>query len=245
MACEGMDCRLLMSYSVAETGVGHLNSGRSQPTDNAFRVLMVCTGNVARSPLAEQLFAAWAGTAFAADEAPNILVASAGVRALVGHDMTDDSRRVARHYGVDAVRHTARQLTPDLIAASDLVLGANRAHRRFVVETQATASSKAFTLVEFAHVMRWLGAGQGLVPQADLGAGAAVRLRAIRDAAARQRGMVPPPRELSDFDIADPYGAKAAIYDQVGVRIAESVGTIVEVMQTLTRRSAVPAASGG
>jgi protein-tyrosine phosphatase len=206
---------------------------------------MVCTGNVARSPLAEQLFAAWAGTAFAGDESANILVASAGVRALVGHDMTDESRRVARRYGVEPVRHNARQLTSDLITASDLVLGANRAHRRFVVETQAKASSKAFTLVEFAHVLRWLGAGQGLVPLADPRLSAAARLHAIRDAAARQRGMVPPPGDLSDFDIADPYGAKPAVYDQVGVRIAESVGTIVEVMQNLTRRSAVPAASGG
>jgi low molecular weight protein-tyrosine phosphatase len=233
-----------MSFLVAETGVGHLNSERSQPRDDTFRVLMVCTGNVARSPLAEQLFSARAAAAFQSDSA-NILVASAGVRALVGYDMTDDARRVARSHGVEAVRHHARQVTSELITAADLVLGANRAHRRFIVETQPRASSKAFTLVEFAHVLRWLGSGQGLVPPADLHESAAARLLSVRDAAARQRGMVPPPGDPSDFDIADPYGAKPAVYDQVGLRIAESVGTITETLQQLTRRTAVTAAPGG
>ena len=228
---------------MAETGVGHLNSGRSQATDDAFRVLMVCTGNVARSPLAEQLFGVWAARVFGQES--TILVASAGVRALVGHDMTDDARRVAGVYGVEAVRHSARQLTPDLIAASDLVLGANRAHRRFVVETLPRASSKAFTLVEFAHVLRFLASGNGMVPNAELHATTSARLGAVRDAAARQRGMVPPPSQLSDFDIADPYGAKPAVYDQVGLRIAESVGTIAEALRQLTRQAAVTAAPGG
>lgn len=233
-----------MSFSVAETGVGHLNSERSAPHPDAFRVLMVCTGNVARSPLAEQLFSARAAAAFPSDSA-SILVASAGVRALVGHDMTDDGRRVARALGVEPVRHHARQVTSELITAADLVLGANRAHRRFVVETQPRASSKTFTLVEFAHVLRWLGSGQGVVPPVDAHESAAARLSAVRDAAARQRGMVPPPADPSDFDIADPYGAKPAVYDQVGVRIADSVGTITEILQQLTHRTAVTAAPGG
>ena len=229
---------------MAITGVGHLNIERSELHDDTFRVLMVCTGNVARSPLAEQLFGASITRVFEADSA-TFLVASAGIRALVGHDMTDDSRRVAREYGVEAVRHHARQVTPNLIAASDLVLGATRAHRRFVVETLPRASGKAFTLVEFAHVMRWMGSGQGVVPQPDPHEVLSARLASVRDAAARQRGMVPPPIEQSDFDIADPYGAKPAIYDQVGARIAESVGTIVDVLEQLTRRAAVPAAPGG
>jgi protein-tyrosine phosphatase len=205
---------------------------------------MVCTGNVARSPLAEQLFRAWAGKAFES-EPVTIAVASAGVRALVGHDMTDEARRVARAHGVDAVRHSARQVTPDLIAASDLVLGANRTHRRFIVETQPRASGKAFTLVEFAHVLRWMASGQGLVPQLDPHERTVERLIAVRDAAARQRGMVPPPGQLSEFDVADPYGAKPVIYDQVGVRIAESASAIANVLQQLTRRTAVSAAPGG
>jgi protein-tyrosine phosphatase len=232
-----------MSFLVAETGVGHLNSERSQPRDDAFRVLMVCTGNVARSPLAEQLFSARAAAAFQSESA-SILVASAGVRALVGHDMTDDARRVARAHGVDAVRHHARQVTSDHITAADLVLGANRAHRRFIVETQPRASSKAFTLVEFAHVLRWMGSGQGVVPPAGPHESTAARLIAVRDAAARQRGMAPPPSDPSDFDIADPYGAKPVVYDQVGVRIAESIGTITDVLQQLARRTAVTAAPG-
>lgn len=240
----GRLARLVLSYFVAKTGVGHLNSERSELSGDAFRVLMVCTGNVARSPLAEQLFSAWTAKVFE-EESANFLMASAGVRALVGHDMTDEARRVARDFGVDAVRHTARQLTPELIAESDLVLGANRAHRRFVVETQPRASSKTFTMVEFANVMRWMGSGQGLVPHVDPHDGTVARLSAVRDAAARQRGMVPPPSEQSDFDIADPYGAKPAIYDQVGQRIADSMATIVEVLQQLSRRAAVPAAPGG
>jgi protein-tyrosine phosphatase len=204
---------------------------------------MVCTGNVARSPLAEQLFGVWATRIFGPES--TILVASAGIHAMAGHDMTDEARRVAATYGVNAVRHSARQITPELITASDLVLGANRTHRRFVVEMQPRASTKTFTLVEFAHVLRWLAAGNGLVPHAEPHDSTAARLIAVRDAAARQRGMAPPPRELSDFDIADPYGAKPVVYDQVGLRIADSVGTIAEVLQQLTRHAAVTASPGG
>ncbi len=79
------------------------------------RILVVCVGNTCRSPMAEAvLLQRLAGR--------DISIASAGIAALVGRPADPIARQLMLERGLDISRHRARQLTRDMILASDLVL---------------------------------------------------------------------------------------------------------------------------
>lgn len=79
-------------------------------------VLVVCTGNVCRSPMAEGLLRA----RFA--RLGRGSVESAGIAALVGRPAEPYAVEAVARRGVDISGHRARQLTPELLAAADVVL---------------------------------------------------------------------------------------------------------------------------
>jgi RpiB/LacA/LacB family sugar-phosphate isomerase len=95
-----------------------------------FRVLMLCTGNTCRSPMAEGLLRRLL------EQAPRdprssprgIEVASAGVGALAGEPATEEARAVCREKGIDLSAHRSQRLTAGLLAQSDLVLAMGPAH---------------------------------------------------------------------------------------------------------------------
>ena len=80
-------------------------------------VLMVCTGNICRSPMAEVLLA----QRLASRSIP-CLVESAGIAALVGRGADPIACDLVRERGFDLGRHRARQLTPELIRSFELIL---------------------------------------------------------------------------------------------------------------------------
>lgn len=80
-------------------------------------VLVLCVGNICRSPTAEYLLRARAEAAGQAME-----VASAGLGALVGHEADPLAREVAAEHGLDLAPHRARQLTGEMLRQHDLVL---------------------------------------------------------------------------------------------------------------------------
>jgi protein-tyrosine phosphatase len=141
----------------------------SLPADSAsrsaarpFRVLVVCIGNVCRSPVGERLLAA----RLASDR---FEVASAGVGAMVGYAMSRYAAVELRSYGGDPTGFAARQLTPEMVEQSDLVLTATRELRSQVLAEVPGALRRAFTIREFAalaehaegagpaEVVKWAG----------------------------------------------------------------------------------------
>lgn len=114
---------------------------------DVFSILTVCTGNICRSPLGEQLLAQQLA------DLADVRVASAGTGALVGHGMPDQSLAIARSLGVvDPESHVSRQLTPELLDESDVVFAMAREHRRAIVELNPRVSKRVFTLREFARL---------------------------------------------------------------------------------------------
>jgi protein-tyrosine phosphatase len=111
-----------------------------------FRVLFVCIGNVCRSPVAERLLAARL-------PADRFAVSSAGVMAMVGYAMSRYAAAELASYGGDPVGFAARQLTPDLVAQSDLVLTATRELRSQVLAEIPGALRRTFTILEFAALV--------------------------------------------------------------------------------------------
>lgn len=188
------------------------------------RILTVCTGNICRSPLAEQLLAARLADADVACE-------SAGTAALVGQPMDGRAADYSRAHGGDPSRHRAAQLTPDRVREADLVLAATRAHRRAVVETLPRATQYAFTLREFARLLGGLDADDyARIDGHDEPAG---RLGELIASAAAHRGITVPPAAADD-DIVDPFRQTDAVYAQS----VEQVLAAVERIAPALRRAA-------
>jgi protein-tyrosine phosphatase len=96
--------------------------------DGAFRVLVVCTGNTCRSPMAAGALRQALGA-----DAERVIVESAGTAAWEGQPATDPSVRVADASGVDITGHRSRRVTPELLRAADLILVMEPVHRAAVL----------------------------------------------------------------------------------------------------------------
>lgn len=107
------------------------------------RVLMVCSGNICRSPMAEGLLR----TRFQRRGAGT--VASAGLHALVGRPADPLAVKLLAERGVDLSEHRARQLTPDLLVEFDLVLVMEDAQRRALEALSRAARGRVHLLGRF------------------------------------------------------------------------------------------------
>ncbi|WP_333811262.1 hypothetical protein [Timonella senegalensis] len=106
-----------------------------------FTILTVCTGNICRSPLGEQLLAL--GLA----NVPEVHVESAGTQALVGKGMTEQSQAIASSLGVaHPETHASRQVTEDILDQANLIFAMSREHRRAIVELNPRVSPSASSL---------------------------------------------------------------------------------------------------
>jgi len=81
------------------------------------RILVVCVGNICRSPMAEAVL-----KLRLADSHPEVEVDSAGLGALVGHPADSIAQELMQERGIDISGHRARQLTPDMSGQYDLIL---------------------------------------------------------------------------------------------------------------------------
>lgn len=88
------------------------------------KILIVCTGNVCRSPLAEALLRH--GLALRGKDC--IRVASAGTSAAPGDPASEGSYLVALEHGLDLSAHRSRPLTRDLVEGADIVFGMSGHH---------------------------------------------------------------------------------------------------------------------
>jgi len=88
------------------------------------RLLFVCTGNICRSPMA----AAIARHLLDARGRGDVAVGSAGTAAWDGAPASEGAYLVALEHGLDLSGHRARQVTSDLVADADLVLGMSAHH---------------------------------------------------------------------------------------------------------------------
>lgn len=99
-------------------------------------ILIVCTGNVCRSPMGEGLLRARLA------QLGHGTVGSAGIAALVGRPAEQHAVDLLGKRGIDISGHRARQLTPELLASADVVLVMDEAQRHHLERLSSAARGR-------------------------------------------------------------------------------------------------------
>lgn len=196
------------------------------------QILTVCTGNVCRSPLAATLLATRLADL-------GVEVTSAGTYGLQGESMTEDTKKLAAQLDVrpDLVEaHRATYLTEAHLSSPDLILAMSREHRRRIVELSPARLRSTLTVREFARLAVGVTDAE-IVEGADAGGDDdSRRLRAAIAVVIGMRGMTPPPADLVDDDVVDPYRRSWETYELTGSQLAPAVEQVVRVVRlALTR----------
>lgn len=109
-------------------------------------ILLVCSGNTCRSPLAVVMLKARLS---ATPELDDIEVDSAGTGALAGAPASEGSYLIAIEKGLDLSSHRARLLTPDQVRSADLILTMTEAQAERVAKLGG--AEKVHTLPAFGR----------------------------------------------------------------------------------------------
>jgi protein-tyrosine phosphatase len=108
------------------------------------RILIVCMGNICRSPTAEYLFRQRM-------ESRDIKFSSAGLGAPVGSPMDATALQLLAENGIDGTMHRAHQLTPSMLREADLVLGMEKNHLAAMIQLAPEVNGKVYLLDKWLH----------------------------------------------------------------------------------------------
>lgn len=190
------------------------------------RTLVVCTGNICRSPLAALLIA---------DRNPSVVVGSAGTHARPGMAVPREIIEISRSLGVDSAAvnaHRSRMVTAEDIQSADLILAMARDHRRQVVELVPSAVRRTFTFREFGRLASHVSdaaltaAVDPAGPRYSLTRG----LSPILELVSAQRAMLKSPVEVNSDDVIDPFQRSWATYQTSADQVVSSLPPILRVL---------------
>lgn len=100
-------------------------------------VLVVCTGNICRSPTAERRLR---------QLLPHMKIDSAGVGALVGHEADQQASLIAEKHGLSLEGHKGQQFSAQLARQYDLILVMEQSHIEQVTRQAMEARGKTLLL---------------------------------------------------------------------------------------------------
>ncbi|MDX6381210.1 MAG: protein arginine phosphatase [Rubrobacteraceae bacterium] len=109
------------------------------------KILFVCTANICRSPMAEEIF-----NALAEDRMLPFRAQSAGVAALEGEPMAPKASEALEEVGIYTKGHRARQVSQRMLEEADLVLAMTPRHVAELRRLFGDSSRKIYTLLEYA-----------------------------------------------------------------------------------------------
>jgi len=103
------------------------------------RVLMVCVGNICRSPAAEVLLR---------QALPTLTVESAGLGTVDGCPADDHVVALLAERGLEAGAHRSRQLAQWMVTSADVVLVMEASHKRQLEQQFPQVRGRVFRLLE-------------------------------------------------------------------------------------------------
>ena len=178
------------------------------------QILLVCTANLARSPLAEAMLAT-----SLVDH--GYAVGSAGTHARSGHPAKKASQEQARLRGLDLTDHRSRPVSGDLVDEAQLVLTMAESQRDRCASMAPGAGAYVFTLSEFLR----------LLERVDLAAAPqepAWRLAWVVEQAHLSRPTAPPFRGHRDVD--DPIQRPWPAWETMSATLDDLCGQIVPIL---------------
>jgi protein-tyrosine phosphatase len=104
---------------------------------NIRNILVVCVGNICRSPMAEY---------FLKQQYPQLHIESAGIFGLIGHAADEKAQLCMQHLGIDMQPHIAQKLNTELIKKADLILVMSQNQQKHLEQTWPFAKGKTFRL---------------------------------------------------------------------------------------------------
>lgn len=109
------------------------------------KLLIVCTGNTCRSPMAGALARKLAGE----EPSSEVEVKTAGIAAFSGVPPSPQAVTVMEEKGLDLSGHRAQPVTPELVEWADLILTMTMAHKQGLLDLFPQARDKIYTLGEY------------------------------------------------------------------------------------------------
>jgi len=168
------------------------------------RLVIICSGNRFRSPLAEAVIRSLAGPI-------PLEISSLGLYELGPVPPLDEALAIAEDFGLDISTHRARPLKGETLSDADLILGFERIHVAAAVVNASADRAVTFTLPELVELLPAVPAPSTEEPVA--------RARELLRGAHALRAGLPPPALLPE--VPDPWGATADVYAATGARVAE------------------------
>src|SRR5262245_2830628 len=181
---------------------------------HAIEILLVCTANQCRSPMAEGLL--------------RRSLARAGVVAMVhsagllpgGAGATPDAIGTMAERGVDIAGHVSRRIDDAMVRDADLIVGMARLHVREACTTHRAPLNRTFTLRELVR------RGEEIAPRAE---GEPIAAWLARAGAGRR------PADLlgaSDADdVADPVGQARAVYEDTADELEDLIDRLAALLR--------------
>lgn len=108
------------------------------------KIVIVCTGNTCRSPMAEVM-----ATQIFANAGLEVEVTSAGVNAMHGQPASRHAVTVMKGNGLCLLSHKAAIVSGDMLATAALVLTMTGSHRAVLLSDYPATKGKVFTLAEY------------------------------------------------------------------------------------------------
>lgn len=197
-------------------------------------LLVICTANVCRSPLAAAILAERLLPVGVVDR-----VGSAGVCGLYAAPMCPVSAEdLTNGQWLATVGHRSRSLTAELVADADLVLALERAHRSAAVRLLPGSQAKVFTLRE-AETLLGVLRERATDPLDGLAALAcamhAVRGMAVPTAPAARRWWQRPEVPVDPLDIADGHGRADLEHRRAVATVRATAESVADAMTALSR----------
>lgn len=110
------------------------------------KILIVCTGNTCRSPMAEGIF-----KYLIKEKNLDVEIGSAGTSAYDGDHVTNHAENALKKMGIDISDHRSKIVHLNLIERVDLVLTMTKSHKETIIRNFPEAKEKVFLLNEYAY----------------------------------------------------------------------------------------------
>jgi protein-tyrosine phosphatase len=176
-------------------------------------ILVLCTANVCRSPMAQAMLAREL-----AARGQRARVTSAGVAAAGGAPVPGEVATVLAGYGLDVTGHRSAAVTAGDLDGADLILTMAREHLRYAVVQAPLTWPRAFTLRELAR----RGARAGPRAPGEPLAGWLARAHAGRSRMALLGDGEPD-------DVPDPFGGRLSDYQRAAAQISGAVAEVADL----------------